>query len=121
MSRRKAMISVVSAIVALLVVCQSQAFGQNEVGFRNAMQTIADVTLTRLSNGQTQTFTLTGDQVLNIPFSGDLFDIQVIPRDEPNSGFRFSNVNLAGLAGRGRIVNLRGEFAAGPMRLVCRK
>ncbi len=120
MSRRR-VISGICVFATLLVTSQVPAFGQNEVGFRNSMQTIADVTLTRRSNGQIQTFTLTGNQVLPIPFSGDLFDIQVIPRDEPNSGFRFLNVNLQALAGRGRVVNLRGEFAAGPMQLVCYK
>jgi hypothetical protein len=95
------------------------ANAQNIAAFRNRMNTIADVTLTRVGTTETQTFTISGNQSLNVPFDGDNFDIQVVPRDEPDSGFRLSNINLRDFANRGRSVVLRGEFATGPMKLVC--
>jgi hypothetical protein len=90
------------------------AAAQSTITFQNRMNSAADVTITEVGTTNVATLALGGEQApVKFSFSGQRFDIQVVPRDRPDTGFRLSNVDLARLAvlAQGRPVELGGELA----------
>jgi hypothetical protein len=87
------------------------------------MQTIADVRIVAVGSTTPSQFAIGADNVVSFSFTDSVFDIQVIPRDNPTTGFRFSNVNLRDLAATAQdgVLTLDGAFAPGQQTLVCRR
>lgn len=102
------------------VVAAAFAFGsidaanaqQQQVQLSNAMRSVIDVYITPVGGQTLPTITIAENQLVDFSYNGQLFDVQVIPRDEPSSGYRLDDANLGALASNG-VVTLRGEFEKG--------
>lgn len=111
--------------LAFLIVVLSAAVAnaQFTVNFQNQMDTAARVLVTPVDGGEAIDFRLNTGRPTQFNFSGQRFNIQVIPDDEPDSGFRLFDVDLRDLSQRanGQAVTLNGDFADDVKKLVCKK
>jgi hypothetical protein len=120
MKRARTSICAGLAMVAIVATAQGQARGQDKViQLANQMQSVIDVILTPVGGQPLPPLTIAENRTVDFSFKDQRFDVQVVPRDEPDSGFRLNNVNLNDLANRSAdgIVRLRGEFENGPATL----
>lgn len=110
------------AVAAALLIATNDAQAQNPVvRFRNSMRTTATVRIVPVGGTTPAEFVIGPDNVVRFSFTGQNFDIRVIPRDAPNTGFRFLNIDLRQLAQDAvdGIVALDGAFGPSQQRLVC--
>lgn len=98
--------------------CSAQV---HEIRVRNDMRSIADVTMTPISGGgNVIRFAARTDVEAVIRFTGSVYEIQVVPRDAPDTGSIHQNVPLADIAAGSGYYELNGVFAPDKQRVVCR-
>ena len=93
------------------------------LNFLNAMQSQATVKIFAAGSATPTEFDIDPTNPVAFTFPEGSFDIQVIPRDEPNSGFRFENVNLTEVANESvdGIIRLDGKFGPSRTQTYCFK
>ena len=99
-------------LTTVLFLIASPSYAQlREVKFRNLMQTVIDVTISPVGSSEVNRFTLDAN-ITTFRFQSERFDIRVVPRDSPFTGFRLQNVPLAELAAGagGEPLDIGGEF-----------
>ena len=91
-----------------LVVALAQVSFAEEVKFRNRINVPINVKIFSVGNPTpVSEFTLGSENVVAFNFTGNAFDIQILPTDDPASGFRHANVPLAQF--NGQEIPLGGE------------
>src|SRR4051812_13842153 len=97
--RSSAVTRAATSVAVLLAAFASAAEAQERiVSFGNAMQSTVDIVAIPVGGTERIPLTIGQDGIVQFRFTGQRFNLQVIPRDERDSGFRFANVDLSELA-----------------------